>query len=278
MIWSNTLHASIDSGSRTWSTISTIWRISWHIKFVNESVFTSVEPVPGAGVVAGAVGTLGQAATEVIELLTWPPSFFSFEGFVNSWQIQVSAKWLRSSLSEEFQKTNPELPIGYDLGTSYVVLQNQTAIYSMLDFQQIQLDTKRCGSKHPMRIQYLEPYFLDRQVIKIQRLRIGSRSLFGNSFGNFQWFSYLPAEPKIFEFSWLKTFLKELLIVEPAGMEIQPSPFLLSLTIGLWGAAKSALKAPANFICGPWLPLEHAKAVLKRMHFGFSGPKSRSNS
>ena len=133
----------------------------------------------------------------------------------------------------EISKNNPELPTGYDLGTSYVVLQNQIAIYLMLDFQQIQSDTKRCGSKHLMQIQYLEPYFLDRQVIKIQRLRIGSRSLFGNSFGNFQWFSYIPAEPKILEFSFLKTFLKELLIVEPAGMEIQPSPFLVSLTIGL---------------------------------------------
>ena len=43
------------------------------MKSVDDSVVASVEPVPGAAVVAGGavvIGTLGQAATEVIELLT----------------------------------------------------------------------------------------------------------------------------------------------------------------------------------------------------------------
>ena len=43
------------------------------MKFVDESVVTSVEPVPGAGVVADDAvvsGTKGQAATETTELLT----------------------------------------------------------------------------------------------------------------------------------------------------------------------------------------------------------------
>ena len=43
------------------------------MKFVDESVVTSVEPVPGAAVVTGGAvvsGTNGQAATETTELLT----------------------------------------------------------------------------------------------------------------------------------------------------------------------------------------------------------------
>lgn len=54
------------------------------MKFVDESVVTSVEPVPGAAVVTGGAvvsGTKGQAATETTELLTCPPSFFNLEGF-----------------------------------------------------------------------------------------------------------------------------------------------------------------------------------------------------
>ena len=66
-------------------------------------------------------------------------------------------------------------------------------------------------------------------------------------------------------------------MVEPEGIEMQPSAFLVSLTIGLFGAAKSALKAPANFICGPSLALVHAKE-LNLTHFGFSEPKSSSSS
>ena len=58
--------------------------ISWHIKFVDDPVVTSVDPVPGIGVVTGAavvIGTKGQAETDVTELVTWPPTFFNFEGF-----------------------------------------------------------------------------------------------------------------------------------------------------------------------------------------------------
>ena len=43
------------------------------MKFVDESVVTSVESVPGAAVVTGGAvvsGTKGQAATETTELLT----------------------------------------------------------------------------------------------------------------------------------------------------------------------------------------------------------------
>ena len=43
------------------------------MKSIEDPVVTSVEPVPGAGVVAGATdvtGTKGQAVTEVTELLT----------------------------------------------------------------------------------------------------------------------------------------------------------------------------------------------------------------
>ena len=194
MIWSYTLDTSINSGSWTWSTVPLIFNFhhlkdilaheihggsSCHICWASPRCRSSSRR-HRCDWYQGTSSDWGHWIAHMTSVI-----FQLRRVFDPRWK-QFSGCFMRKFLL--CMETDPELPIGYDLGTSYVALQNQIAVYSMLDFWQNQRDTKHCGWKHPILIEYLEPYFLDHQVKKIQRRRTVSPLLFGNNFGNFNWF------------------------------------------------------------------------------------------